>query len=170
MSITLHSKLGVNPRLVMCSQCGKETISLAMLGIRNYKLICSCGAIEYGGENNKPCPKCHIASTRERKELTDVEPIYTGEICEKCITLNKQTNTEVISNGGIYFECKKCHSKGAVKRNEYCIEVRKELSIKHNKNFNDPTDNKYLPVGILVDECPICSSNDSVSDSADNRD
>ena len=48
-----------------------------------------------------------------------MEPIYTGEICDKCKRTNKQINKEVINNGGVYFECLKCKSKGAIKRNDY---------------------------------------------------
>lgn len=155
-SITLHPKHGINAHIILCAQCNTETLSLAMLGINNHKLICKCGAIEYGGKKSQPCPKCK-STDREKKELTSMEPIYTGEICDKCKRTNKQINIEVITNGGVYFECLKCKSKGAIKRNEYAIEIRKKLTEIHKQDFDNPKDNKYLPAGIHLDKCTLCA-------------
>lgn len=90
MSITLHPKLGVNPRLVnyLCPICGKiEGGEIVLLGISNYRDKCpSCGVWMYGGRKGG-CPKCKCSETDSgwtRETLKDDEKIESVGICKEC--------------------------------------------------------------------------------------
>jgi hypothetical protein len=39
-SIRLHPEHGLNPKLVRCAACGKDTGEIIMLGIRDYIDVC----------------------------------------------------------------------------------------------------------------------------------
>lgn len=100
--IRLHSKLGVNPRMVNihCRLCGKkEGDSIVLLGSANYRQKCNaCGVWSFGGFNrpkmssyseymddhNKTCPSCGSTDAGERVELQDWDQIETVGTCKEC--------------------------------------------------------------------------------------
>ena len=100
-SVTLHSKLGVNPRIVYihCRVCGeKKSDSLVLLGASNYKEQCpECKTWVFGGFNKSDsehagrwCPKCKGHSRGERVELSDTEHIESNGVCSACQKLLEQ--------------------------------------------------------------------------------
>jgi len=100
-SIALHSKLGVNPRMIKvhCRICGEvKTDSLILLGSANYKEQCpECKTWVFGGFNKsdskhpfKWCPKCESSSRGGRVELADSEHVETNGVCSDCRKLLEQ--------------------------------------------------------------------------------
>lgn len=98
--ITLHDKLGVNPRLTycVCPVCGKEQTGeeLLLLGSRNYIDICDgCGAHHIGGVDSRhgrrTCSREGCGATSfTRRELSESERIPLGaKVCEECAALQK---------------------------------------------------------------------------------
>lgn len=98
MSITLHAKLGVNPRIeeFYCPACGKahsDGAVIALLGSSNYYEVCAgCGVRVYGGVSHcKPCPKCDCREGRDRHMLEDWERIPGGwKMCDDCAKQAKE--------------------------------------------------------------------------------
>ena len=156
----LHPELGLNPRLTICPICGGDGDEIALLGNANCKYVCNkCGATVYGtmsrrsayetlGSKNNRC-KCGEYNSLEKQELLPTEKIIGGP-CKKCRELQEKID-QMIKEGGVYFKCKKCHSRGAIKANNpICQEVRrKSLEQGLIKNINDP-------VGLAVEECENC--------------
>jgi len=95
-SITLHPKLGVNPRLMesQCPICLKvHNPGVLLMGIGNRVDVCSvCGAHVYGGISMiHPCPKCTARSYASRRELSDYERVpCPSEPCNECKDFMKQ--------------------------------------------------------------------------------
>ena len=90
-SITLHSKLGINPRMlnVHCFACGQtKGDAIVLLGSSNRKMKCpKCGIWVFGGvKYNEPCPKCGAlgGSNWERVELNEHEHVEQNGICQEC--------------------------------------------------------------------------------------
>ena len=97
MSIRLHSKLGINPRMVKmhCFACGQvKDDCIVLLGSANHKVQCPhCKVWVLGGVRyNENCPKCGTKRqcAWEQKELTDWEPIEQNGICTECQGYMKQ--------------------------------------------------------------------------------
>lgn len=94
-SIHLHSKLGVNPRIVYihCRVCGQQkSDSLVLLGSANKKTVCRhCGIQVYGGlRGDAECPACHRPDAGGvTTPLDDYEQIHQNGICSECRELMK---------------------------------------------------------------------------------
>ena len=96
-SITLHSKLGVNPRLytVHCPLCGKKDEQIILLGSANYAQTCpNCKTVNIGGGekvkicgrvDHRVCCRCHtVLDASCRKELYDWEHFEGSQVCDEC--------------------------------------------------------------------------------------
>ena len=96
-SITLHSKLGVNPRMytVHCPLCGKKDEQLILLGSANYAQTCpNCKVINIGGGekvkeagrfHHRECCRCGAElDPSTRQELSDWEKFDTRGVCAEC--------------------------------------------------------------------------------------
>lgn len=145
-SITLHKKLGLNPRMMRCIRCGELTNEIALLGNRNRKYKCkNCGVIVCGGRGSDKCPSCGEMWCLEfYKELEDHEELPS--ICDKCRKLQSDVDA-MVRDGGVYFKCKKCGSEGGFKKDHPLSgEVRKQLKV-------DPP----KPCGVELEECPQCA-------------
>lgn len=146
-SITLHKDLGVNPRLTFCARCKGETNEIALPGIHNHKLVCRCGYELFFGRTSQNCPACG-GNNWTRKTLGNMERVPAGELCDSC----KKEVTELeaaVAAGGVYFQCEKCGSSGAIRASPFATLVRERLKC--------PTG----PCGITYSkdaeqECPAC--------------
>lgn len=155
-SITLHPKLGVNPRLTFCPRCGKEGQELVLLGIRNYYAECpSCGTRCYGGFDHDKCPSCgNQTYGAQRTELKESERI-PGGICESC-EKEIAEHRHIVEAGGVYWKCSKCNASGVIKES---APAAAEIRRLNGEEFTKPIDGKYKPCGIdfTGDECcPGC--------------
>lgn len=92
-SITLHPKLGVNPRMfdVVCPVCGENHPAILLLGTRNYIDTCNgCGLQHIGGVSwpaPRELPTCRCGSTNfTRRQLGEFESSVggTNQVCDKC--------------------------------------------------------------------------------------
>lgn len=131
--IYLHEKLGLNARLTICARCGGDGDELVLLGRDNYKLVCGCGAVMYGGKRADNCGSCgNSLQYAERKELGEFEKIPTMTPCRKCaeeIRKEKEEHRKVVEAGGVYFRCVECGQQGVVKESEFAAAVREAHGI-----------------------------------------
>jgi hypothetical protein len=114
-SITLHPKLGVNPRLTFCPQCGKEGTGLVMLGIRNCKTECpECHTVNYGSRPGDRCGHCNQQMFGgKQEELGEFEKL-PGELCDEC-KAEREEFAKIVAEGGVYWKCKQCALRGVLK-------------------------------------------------------
>lgn len=144
--IQLHPTLGVNARLTVCWQCGEAGQDLMLLGIRNFKDICSnCGTVHYGGANKegfqRKCAKCECYGPFNREMLTEFEKIPAG-LCKKCQD-EKDMHDSIVKAGGVYFRCKECGKHGVIK-----AESGLSKAVREHSGVAAP-----MPVGIEFKEC-----------------
>lgn len=150
-SLRLHDAKGVNPRLMICPQCGEDT-GVALIGAHESKTQCSdCGTICYGGyprgPGNRRCQKPGCFGTYHRIGAIEEREKIPGDLCDKCADLNKQV-AEVVTQGGIHFHCEDCGAAGAIRPDHpLSIAVRKQMGIEAPN-----------PCGIELTkkECPQC--------------
>lgn len=160
-SITLHPTLGVNPRCVKCSNCGK-TYQLVLLGVHNHIDVCDkCGMQHVGGAakdryGNAKCQKCGVSSIYiSRRRLTEYEQLTFG-LCDDCKTKANEFQAELkklyeehkaaFDAGAIFASCKRCNSLMILKGDsEFAQHVRKEHSVLASK-----------PVVVEMDGCHLC--------------
>jgi len=119
----LHPELGVNPRLIECTVCGREVNGIALLGLANHKATClDCGVLIYGQRGHK-CAACGGTNFGPRVQLAEREKILG--VCDACEREREKLKTEV-QMGGIYVQCAECGMHGVVKHdNPLCVDVRK---------------------------------------------
>jgi DNA-directed RNA polymerase subunit RPC12/RpoP len=144
-SITLHPKKGLNVHLGVCPRCG-EGNEVVLLGIRNKKIVCpNCDAVNYGSTRMEACGRCKEPLLNGKaEEIEEWEKIPTG-LCAKCGEKQKACD-KMVAEGGVYFRCKKCGSRGSIKGDhELAKAVREKMKI--------PTPGK---VGVELDGCPGC--------------
>ena len=142
--IQLHPTKGLNPHLIACTRCGKDTGEIALLGVNNGVYTCKACEMEHWGFAGRPrhCQRCH-STDFSRKEMYDYDKM--PGICKECLDKQKATDTEVEA-GGVYFKCMKCGSKGAIKAGvELAAKVREKTGITAPK-----------PVGVELESCPQC--------------
>lgn len=148
MNIKLDKDKGVNPRLGMCPQCGKDNGEILLLGDRGFKDTCHhCGMVHYGGASDGKCRKCgsRINKATDRKRLEDSEKI-PGSLCVTCREQRDELK-KIVEAGGVFWRCMDCGSSGVIKKSEYADAVRKQLGIEAPK-----------PCGVEFgkDDCPAC--------------
>jgi len=111
VSIRLHKKLGINPRLTtqLCIVCLKKVDGneIVMLGSNNHYSVCpKCGLRAYGGKPDKGyCPKCTelYGNHWERVELKETDKIHTGTtVCDKCKKLLKNNIALIKTTGSAH--------------------------------------------------------------------
>jgi len=154
-SITLHPEHGVNPKLVQCASCGKDTNELVLLGTYGYTGTCSKHGHVVGVSKYGNCTMQHpdTYSARCGNQLTNVREIterhiVTGAICDECKKLKDET-AKVVAEGGIYFRCADCGSEGAIRASSTLAKaVRKQMKVK-----------APAPCGVEFskNDCPACS-------------
>lgn len=143
--ITLHQKLGLNPRLTFCVRCGGETNELALLGNKNWIYKCGdCGAKFVGGAPVR-CPKCGGRSFDRDRELSDGERIPSGDLCDKCKAQLEELK-QVVEEGGVFWRCSDCGSEGAIRKSDFADEVRKAANILTGQ----------CGVQFSKKDCPVC--------------
>jgi hypothetical protein len=124
MSIPLHPKLGVNPRLTVCRRCGGNTNELVLLGNRNKVMKCtSCNALNYGSRASDKCSACSQRSLELDHELSDAERVPAMAPCDACAK-ELDEHAAVVADGGIYFRCADCRASGVIKKSPFADAVR----------------------------------------------
>lgn len=146
MSILLHPKLGVNPRLTFCPRCGGETNELLLVGKANKLCRCRhCKMTMLGPPWPAICPKCRNYPGWEKiRELDEWEKLPSSKVCDECQKEQEQF-AQVVKEGGIYFRCK-CGVEGVVKAGAPLA-----LAIREHANIQPPD-----PIGVEVETCPKC--------------
>ena len=144
MGIILHREKGLNTRLTVCQNCGKD-VGLILLGVYDKKAKCQdCGTMNYGIKSDMICMKCNHHIAGEREVIEDHEKI-PGGLCDECKVRIDAVNAEV-ARGGVHFRCKACGTTGALKAE---TELAK-LARKKHPEFDGK------PFGIEFDDCPQC--------------
>lgn len=159
MSIRLHPEKGVNPRVMVCHNCGKD-VGLVLLGQRESLYRCeACGA-QVVGRGSK-CPACGERGTLTRvRKIDDHEKLAVG-YCDECQQRNDLV-TETVRAGGIHWRCTKCGSAGAVHARAPISQlVREQMGIEPPEScgieFTGPgTDDTA--------GCPVCEAAESGKD------
>jgi len=149
--LRLHNEKGVNPRLTVCRNCGKD-VGVALLGAIESIYECShCRAHCIGGRPAYDvCTACgfHGGFTFVRKvEEQEKLPV---ELCDDC-KKNEEACAAAVAEGGVYWKCSSCGSQGAIKSTAPLAQaVRKQAGIETPK-----------PVGVEFSEsdCPVCGPN-----------
>ena len=135
-SITLHPKLGVNPRLTYCRRCGGETNELLLVGRANYKEQCpKCQCWHFGGLNRRGgksrCGSCdhEFYGSVKRVELESHERLPSPELCDKCKEFLAQAELHA-KDGAILGKCIKCYSEFVISGGaEIAKKVREQLGV-----------------------------------------
>ena len=143
--IVLDEKKGINPRLTFCTNCGGDAEELMLIGNQTKVYRCnSCDTIHYGSVYKKECQNCGNENWSFDHDLVDNEKLPASEPCEKCKNVDEE-----VKNGGVYWKCRDCGSKGAVKADaQLSIDVREKMGI----SAPDP-----CGVEFNKDEgCPVC--------------
>jgi len=152
-SITLHPKLGLNPRLTVCPCCGKDGPEIALLGIVNTIYSCRGCDIKFVGHK---CPKCGTTCGLEKVRQLEEGERLLGSVCDSCREKQATADTAV-REGGVYWRCTDCKLEGAIKKNEFSEKVR----LAHGKGM------RYEgPCGVefTKKDCPACGPNKVVGD------
>jgi len=147
-SIPISNKHGVNPSVVVCARCGKDTGELVLPGKVNRYSCSNCKTkeifLQHGSDG---CPKCGKEAGRLTRMEGDVEmprKISMGTICPDCVE-----QKEIVKQGGVYWECKDCKSIGVVRAEAPLAQRVREI------NKVEPP----APCGIEFtkeDLCPVC--------------
>lgn len=164
-SIRLHPKLGLNPRLTICTRCGKDGDDLILLGATNRKYKHDkCGLIFIGRPDKDYCPKCkeHLFGM----ELSDLGEIPEFEkmpgTCKECREKQEKLDADVqemVDAGGVPFRCKDCGCAGAVKADsDLAKKVRKWA--KENSKKVDARGEEVAGVEFSKLDCPQCGGKD----------
>jgi hypothetical protein len=159
-SIPISQKHGVNPALIICAQCGKETGALVLPGQVNRYSCADCGEknifLHRAGDG---CPNCKNKHDRLTRTATDVEMprhIRNGDLCDACAKKQEEMRA-VVRDGGVYWKCKDCGSNGAIKADaKLAVHVRAEMKIQ-----------APAPCGVEFckeDFCPVCGPNKEIYD------
>lgn len=156
-SIQLHSEKGLNPRLTICRNCGKD-VGVALLGSSEKIYKCtSCGARSLGGRPRKgshlnrreECPSCKAVGTYDfERNIEDHEKLPI-ELCNDC-QKNLEAVAEEVKRGGIHWKCKDCGSAGAIKAGHPLAEA-----VRAHAKIAAPD-----PVGVEFNktDCPLCTA------------
>lgn len=151
MSIRLHPEKGVNPRVIVCVNCGKST-GVAIMGAHDKVWKClSCGMQHIGGKPEEgKCP-CGADNFENKGPLPDGAQIPC-DLCDDCAA--KETAcVEEVKKGGVYWRCTDCHSHGAIKAD---VTTAKQVREVHGIAAPEP-----CGVEVTKDDCPICGESSS---------
>ncbi len=156
--IPISQKHGVNPSLVVCIRCGEDTGEIILPGKINRYSCSECGKEKiYLHKSKHGCPDCKKGSATLTHDKSDVEmprKVSMGTFCKKCEGEIAE-HRKAVEDGGIYWECKDCKSKGVITGDaELAKIVRKDMKIEPPK-----------PCGIQFTKeelCPVCGPNKEV--------
>ena len=147
--IPLSKKHGVNPSIEVCSNCGKETGTLALVGRCNEYKCEDCGNLIYGRSiKETTCPKCNGCRIILIARDVAVPMQLTGGLCDDCARMEKECADEV-ARGGILWKCEDCGSHGAIR-----AEADVAKAVRDKMGILPPR-----PCGITFtkEQCPVCS-------------
>jgi len=150
-SIQLHPTLGVNPKLTICTRCGKDGDELILIGAKEWLVQCdNCHIKIYGGG---PCPSCKSTRVSRIRKIGEHERLPSTSPCKEC-RKELSVHAEMVRQGGVFFKCKGCGVDGVVKPTaELAKLVRKKMAIA-------PPD----PVGVELGTCPNCEASPETSE------
>lgn len=157
MSIELDREKGVNPRVTICVDCGKD-VGVALLGRHDGLYKCrDCGGLSVGGKphKNRPghlgfseCPKCGAHDSYEWVGKIPEHEKLPIERCDECAAKQKAADDEVKA-GGVYWKCEDCQSRGAIR-----AEAPLSKAVREKTGISPPD-----PVGVQFSkdhDCPAC--------------
>lgn len=123
----LHKQKGLNPRMGICPNCGKDNGEIILLGARTRKRECrNCGTVNYGSRPSDMCGRCSsLLDDATMTEIDENERI-PGSLCARCKT-EKQEMKEEVEAGGVYWKCK-CGATGVIKRDSEIAKQVREAS------------------------------------------
>ncbi len=153
-SIRLHPKKGLNPVLGVCPLCGNDNGEILLLGAVSTKYTCrSCGKVHIGRPKIGECVSCG-SSGFDRQEISEFgEKIPTNycKDCRKKLKQEQETFRREVEQGGAYFRCVKCGTRGVMKAGtEAARDYRKRaLDSGLIKKENEP-------FGVELKGCPNC--------------
>ena len=133
---------------MMCNYCGKILdTEVEIKDGEDFKYQCSkCGIFILGSAGAKECYSCG-GEMIELGKISDTETI--GIICQECqkrIDKQMEEHKQIVKDGGIYFRCLKCKTRGVIKpNNKICQETRERLEVDISE-----------PCGIEIDSCFNC--------------
>ena len=156
MTITLHSELGVNPRLMTCPRCGKDTNELALIGNNDSVSKCrNCGMTGYGRASS--LPKSNKGCTHDwrfERKLQEYEKL-PGSLCDDC-QKEMDEHAAIVAKGGVYWRCTKCNRSGVIRAESGFSRLIRQS----NKLDLPDRGGKYKPCGVEFTEeqpCPVCA-------------
>lgn len=146
-TIILHPQKGVNPRIGVCTRCGKD-LGIILMGARDQVITCkSCGVRNFGYTARHKCPSCKTPLRGSpTRTIEDSEHLPMG-LCADCERERINQMGEV-AKGGVYFRCTNCEVTGVVKADSpFAREARDGLGIQAPE-----------PCGIEFNafNCPYC--------------
>lgn len=144
--ITLHPKLGVNPRLTFCPRCKGDTPELVLVGVNDRVHTCAdCGRTCYGFKDHERCPVSSCKGPlRFERRLDDHERLPSDRPCEGCCEEIAKMDV-IVDAGGVYFRCENCAAEGVLgHEHPSAIEARERSGIASG------------PLMIHALSCPAC--------------
>ena len=153
-SIKLHKSKGLNQRMTVCMDCGKD-VGVVLLGAAGYLFKCTaCGKTTYGVyKHTTRCPQCKTLGGPP-EEIPD-DFVMPSEVCDGCKVKRKEFHdmaTEAAETGGIIAVCRKCHARMVVSgESELAKEVRKKAPAPK-------------VVATEVPDCPNCRPKEKTDD------
>jgi hypothetical protein len=153
-SIPVSEKHGINPALVKCQYCGKNTDEIVLVG-RGYAYKClQCGVSTISYSAPSKCDSCGGSTfLRANEEFDGSRGIVCGT-CDECsekIQQDKATMSAVVEAGGVYWKCEVCGASGAIKASAFARQVRKAAKVPVPKPCEVTLDHTHEP------KCPVFS-------------
>lgn len=148
--IKMHPEYGMNPHPSICPLCGQRDGTIVMLGAVNNRFRCDrCKTVHVGDKRPiSGCPRCR-ATSKHVKFFGKLRPedAVVGNICTEC---QKKIDLadKIVAEGGIYWRCSDCRSRGAIKANH-------PLAKKARQDQGIPAPE---PCGVEfnLNNCPVC--------------
>ena len=143
--IRLSEDHGINPALTTCPRCGGEAEELVLAGDATKYECNDCGRMHLG--RKEPCICGCTGFTSMGKFDGSKDKVFAAEPCDKC-KADLEKLRDIVTAGGIYWQCISCKNSGALQANEFTAHIRDESGI--------ATPN---PCAVQFDEtnCPICT-------------
>lgn len=131
---------GLCPHLTVCTRCGEETNALTIGEL--WKAKYQNQYVYFYRRDRRKIEKQlnHQFRDDQIQRVGEFERVPFG-VCEACET-ELETYKQIVSDGGVYFECTECRRSGVIKASDFTREIRERNNI--------PAPN---PIGVRFDSC-----------------
>ncbi|MFH1021796.1 MAG: hypothetical protein V1809_00230 [Planctomycetota bacterium] len=146
-SILLSRQHGLNPCLLVCPRCGKDSGEIALLG-RSMRFQCLSCRKNVIGTRPLTCPFCGTGDFDCLGEFDGMGQRLPGSLCEECQKEVSLLKAE-IANGGVPWRCRDCKREGVIKAESA---FAKEFRLKH-PGFGCEFDKTGCPMCWKEDPC-----------------